>query len=396
MIQRDEIDAMAGRLGVPPSYIQRDYVRGWLLSVLYSSSPLAKWLVLKGGNCLRKAYFENGRYSDDLDFSCATAIPERVLVRELNAVCTVLEARAGVHFDLGRTRAEHKRDLDGARSISEARVFFRDFYGAETEVVLKVKMDITQYDRLYLRPDSRPLIHPYSDASACASTIRCVRLEEVLATKMRCLLQRRKIVDFFDLVYGTLVNSPLKFDLRQLLYAFFKVTVFGGSPRVAKGLFLDLPFTVLGELWQKHIICPKASWLPFAQAREAFTLLLDQLLPGQPQRNRSSIFFASDLRGPIMEAANSMTLLRIRYEGVTRLAEPYELAFKVRKDGIGREYLYLFDLTGGREHGPGLKTFVSDKVQSIENTDKPFEPRYPVELRQAGSSERVGTFARDN
>jgi predicted nucleotidyltransferase component of viral defense system len=56
-------------LGVNSSNVQRDYVFGWLLSGIYAQSGLGQQLVLKGGNCLRKAYFPFGRFSTDLDFS---------------------------------------------------------------------------------------------------------------------------------------------------------------------------------------------------------------------------------------------------------------------------------------------------------------------------------------
>jgi predicted nucleotidyltransferase component of viral defense system len=393
MIYRSEIDAMAEHLDVPPSFVQRDYVNGWLLHALYGSSHLARRLVLKGGNCLRKAYFETGRYSGDLDFSCSSALPNEQFRRELNNLCSFVAERAGVQFDLSRTRVEDKRDLDGGKHLSEARLYFRDFYGAETQRMLRVKLDVAQFDRLYLPPDTRPLIHPYSDAAACAINVRCVCVEEVLATKLRCLLQRRHIADLFDLVHGTMSPHASQLDLARLVYVFFRITVFGGYPRVAKGLFVDLPFAILGEFWRKHITCPKVARISFERAQEAFTALVERLLPGDPQRTRSSKFFASSLRGPIMNAADTMTLLRIRYKGIERLAEPYELAFKVREDGIGREYLYLYDRTGGRS-GPGLKTFVSEHVQAIESTDHVFEPRYPVELRKAGGSETVSRFSR--
>ena len=63
MIDRDEIEKMSDALEVHTSNVQRDYVHGWFLSRLYSGSTLATQLVLKGGNCLRKGYFEAARYS---------------------------------------------------------------------------------------------------------------------------------------------------------------------------------------------------------------------------------------------------------------------------------------------------------------------------------------------
>ena len=96
MIGRDEIDAVSHQLGIHTSHVQRDYVHGWLLSLLYSRSPLANRLVPKGGNCLRKAYFEAARYSRDLDFSTSAPIPDSELGRELNAVCEAVGERTGI------------------------------------------------------------------------------------------------------------------------------------------------------------------------------------------------------------------------------------------------------------------------------------------------------------
>ena len=396
MIDRPEIDEMAQRLGVHASAVQRDYVCGWLLAAIFGGGWLGERLVLKGGNCLRKGYFESGRYSEDLDFSCGGWIPEARLRAELNALCPLVTERAGVHFDVDATRVAHRRNLDGGRSVTEARVYFRDFYGAESELRLKVKLDVTQFDRLHLAPVRRPLIHPYSDAGECAVTMRCVRLEEVLATKLRCLLQRKHSGDFFDLVYGPLSAGAVSLDLRTLIDVFYRVTVFGENPLVAKGLFVDLPFGEMGGDWERFIVCPRASRVPFDQAKDAFLGLIERLIRGEPQRTRSSVFFPSVLRRPIMRAADTMTLLRMEYDGFERLVEPYELAFKIRKEGASpraREYLYVYDTTGGRS-GPGIKCFVSDKVGGASNTDHGFVPRCLVELKKAGSAEPVSTFAR--
>jgi predicted nucleotidyltransferase component of viral defense system len=70
MIDRDEIEAKGVELGVHTSNVQRDYAFGWLLSSLFHpDNTLRSLLVLKGGNCFRKAYFEHARFSNDLDFS---------------------------------------------------------------------------------------------------------------------------------------------------------------------------------------------------------------------------------------------------------------------------------------------------------------------------------------
>ena len=385
---------MANRLGVHASHVQRDYVHGWVLAGLFGqASPLGPELVLKGGNCLRKGYFEAGRYSADLDFSCGRHLGNEWLGRELNAVCAAITQNAAVEFDLDRTRVAEKRHLDGERVISEARLYFRDFYGEESELVLAVRLDVTQFDRLHLPIQERQLIHPYSDQTVCSATIRCVKLEEVLASKMRCLLQRRHVADLFDLAYATLVSRELDVDRSELLRTFFRMTVFESSPGIAKALFLDLPRESLRRFWDRFIACPTASALPFEGAVAALEGLVNTILPGEPIREGSSKFFASKLRRPIMEAAESMTLLRICYGGGVRLVEPYSLQFKVRTDGIAREYLYVWDRTGGRS-GPGIKSLLPGRTEWIENTTEGFEPRAEVELKKAGSREAAGRFGR--
>jgi predicted nucleotidyltransferase component of viral defense system len=392
MIQRKEIDAMAEYLEVKPSQVQKDYVHGWLLSLLYSSSILADRLVLKGGNCLRKGYFEHSRYSDDLDFTTSVGIAEEELYRELNTICLAMTERTGVVFDTSKTIVAEKRNIDAERKVAEAKLYFTDFYGKNSSLDLRVRLDVTQFDRLYLPVQERQLIHPYSDSEACRATIKCVKLEEMMASKMRCLLQRKHIADLYDLVYATIINPVVDVNRTELLSTFFKITIFGRSPAVAKGLFLDLPMEALHRFWNKYIICPNISWFGFEKAKASFLEFIHAVIPGKAEQERSPIYFPSTLRNPILEAADKQTMIRLTYHGVVRLVEPYELAFKVTKQGQAREYFYGYDTTGGRTSGPSIKSFLPGDVQAIEVTDINFEPRYEIKTSQSGGAETVSRF----
>jgi len=392
MIDRNEIDRMSEEIQVHTSHVQRDYVHGWLLSLLYSSSPLADKLTLKGGNALRKGYFEQSRYSRDIDFTTSGGIDESDLGRELNMICGALTGKCGVTFDTSKTRVEKKKRADRDKTISEARLYFLDFYGKPNEIALSVRLDVTQFDRLYLPIQDRKLIHPYSDRQACSTPIRCVQLEEILATKMRCLLQRKHIVDLFDLVYATIISPDIEIDRSALLSTFFRITVFGRDPSVVKGLFIDLPIASLGGLWKKVIACPVATFFDFESAKANFLDFIHKLIPQQATHDFSETFFPSSMRNPILAAADSMTMLKLTYANVERFVEPYELTFKIRKDGVAREYFYVYDTTGGRSSGPGLKILVSQNVQSIENTDRGFKARFSMEISKAGGAETVSHF----
>ena len=78
MIDRTEIDDKAEEYDIHTSNVQRDYVFGWLLCAIYNNSHLAQRLILKGGNCFRKVYFPDTRFSNDLDFSTQSALDSPV------------------------------------------------------------------------------------------------------------------------------------------------------------------------------------------------------------------------------------------------------------------------------------------------------------------------------
>ncbi len=209
---------------------------------------------------------------------------------------------------------------------------------------------------------------------------------------MRCLLQRRHIADLFDLLYATMISEETEINLRSLLHVFFEITVFRRSPGVVKGLFLDLPLEAFRRAWRKYIFCPKIARFSFDSAKEKFASLIEALIPQPSVREKSSTFFPSLLRAPIMEAGEHFMLLRLRYDRRERLVEPYSLKFKTRKDGVGCEYFYAYDTTGGVASPPGIRSFLPGRVESIGVTDTSFEPHFPVDLKKAGGSDIAGEF----
>jgi predicted nucleotidyltransferase component of viral defense system len=385
VINKDEVEAKAAEFGLHPANIERDYIFGWLLAGIYGPSPLKAALVLKGGNCFRKAYFPHTRFSNDLDFSSTTVIQEANLTAELNSICDFVQEHTGVSFEKDRNWVREKNNSDKDRRIYEARLYFKDFYGNPHTTTISVHLDVTEYDRVFLPTQDRFLIHPYSDNAQCSATIRCHKLEELLAAKLKCLLQRRHSFDLYDYVYSVFINRDIEVNRTELLRTFLKKTIFEPSPGVAKRLLLDLPLEAFRVIWHKYLVCPVQSIFDFDTAVAQFKENIETLFTGLRVDYYGQIaFFPSGLRNIIMQAASDLTLLDITYEGRRRLVEPYSLVFKRRKDGFGQEYFYAYDRTGGRTTGPGIKTFLHPKIQSLTNTDQAFEPRLPVELGKAG------------
>lgn len=393
MITREELREKAVDFELNDADVQRDYVFGWLISSIFQTTRLGESAVLKGGNALRKGYFPATRFSDDLDFSVDHGLDGDDVLTQLNESCRFAESASGIRFDLDRNRIADVHEIDAARQVYKYRLYFKDMLVDRDHVDISIRMDITEYDRLVLPAQERRLIHPYSDVDHCATSIRCVKLEEALADKLKCLLQRRYCYDLFDVVYGTFISRDIDIDRAELLRVFFQKTIFGPSPLAAKQLLLDLPLDVFRGYWGK-VIVPAATRISFdgavQQLRDGIEELFSSLPAGQ---SMAYAFYPSHLRNPIMEAASDRKLLQLHYHGRTRLVEPYALIFKRRtkSDGAGHEYFYAYDTTGGNS-GPGIKSFFAHDVQHLEVTDIEFEPRFQVHLAKAGDSAMSGYF----
>jgi predicted nucleotidyltransferase component of viral defense system len=392
VISRDELLLQAEAFDLNEADIQRDYLFGWIISGIFRESNLGARATLKGGNALRKGYLPGTRFSDDLDFSTRDAMDGDAVLTELNRVCQFASDATGVRFDIARNRMSGQQQIDRQRHVYKYQLYFKDMIGQQDHVTISIRVDMTEYDQLYLPVQERQLIHPYSDADACAATIRCVQLEEALADKLKCLLQRRYCYDLFDLVYGTFIAQEVEVNRSELMNVFLRKTIFGSSPRAALSLLLDLPVDLYRGYWNK-VLVPAASRLSFDAAIEKLNSGLADLFAPYAAGGRNELaFYPSRLRNPILEAGANRKLIRVTYHGATRIMEPYSLVFKRRtSDGVAQEYFYAYDRTGGNS-GPGIKTLMHYDVQSLDVLDEVFEPRFEVTLAKAGDSSQSGYF----
>lgn len=392
MITRDEIESKSTELAVHTANVQRDYVFGWILFGIYQGN-LRERLILKGGNCLRKAYFADARFSGDLDFATEGAIDADELRRELDQVCGLVSATAGVVFDTDRNFVREKQRVDSDLRVWEARLYFRDFYGNSDRITISIRMDVTQFERLWLPTATRKLIHGYSDAGSCVVDLRCMKLEEVLASKLKCLIQRRHVADLYDYVYWLFFGAEV--DINEVVTTFLKKTIYQRAPRVALDLLVNLPFAALSVAWTKYIVTRPSTAIKFDSAVEKLQAHLAEVFAQfHGGQDFGLSFFPARLRTPIMEAGAGKKLLRLSYHGVARDVEPYSLLYRIRKDGVGREYFYGYDRTGGSSSGPGIKSFLAADVESLEVTDLEFEPRMEIEVSKAGEYDHKTYFSK--
>jgi predicted nucleotidyltransferase component of viral defense system len=206
MINRKEILAKAKQDGVPPDTIDKDYVLGHFLYSLFSFDWAQKTFLFKGGTCLRKCYFENYRFSEDIDI---TVIDDafQLTTGHIKAVCEHLKERASIDTNILSFRPiSHKNkqvgwDIEicywGANhNPSETPVFRKDCH-------TKIYCELRFFEKVVFKHEMHALLHSYSDAHQIEIRIPCYGLHEVLAEKLRALIQRNgdEARDYFDLWY---------------------------------------------------------------------------------------------------------------------------------------------------------------------------------------------------
>ena len=396
MINSDEVHEKADEIDIHHVNVERDYIFGWLLKAIYENSYLGGLLVFKGGNCLRKAFYPETRFSSDLDFSVSGIVDQLQLLASINDACREAQRLCGIEFLTERNTLAPGSFGDKSRTVYKGRVFFNDFLGEKDGLTISINVDVVEMDSLFLPPVLRQLNHPYSDASQCAAELNCMALEEIIALKLKCLIQRRHSADLFDLVYAIFMDTSLDVDTKLVLRVFLNKTIFGNNPGVAKEILVGLPMSLFSGLWEKFTDAPKRVRFGFDKAVEGFRSSIDRLFDGVAQQQWSdALFFPSEQRNLIMTAGAERKLLRLRYGGVERLIEPYSLTYKQARGKPGQEYFYAYDRTGGQRSGPDIKSFVYSSVERLELTNKEFEPRFEIELSKSGENSTRSYFSKN-
>ena len=89
MIRSGEVQKIANEQGVRDTQIEKDYVIGWILKGISQNAYLSEHLVFKGGTVLKKIWFEDYRFSEDMDFTLTDkSWNVTQLEAEFNSVCT--------------------------------------------------------------------------------------------------------------------------------------------------------------------------------------------------------------------------------------------------------------------------------------------------------------------
>lgn len=201
MIHCREILDMAETLGLPPQIVEKDYVLGWVLAGIYWQGALAGSWIFKGGTCLKKCFFENYRFSEDLDFTLTdpSHIKHEFLASVFGDIGEWIYEQTGIGIPVELQEFEIFENPRGTVSC-QGKLSYRGPIAPRTRDLPRIKLDLTPDELLVLPPAERNVFHEYSDAPTDGIAALCYAYEEAFAEKLRALGDRARPRDLYDVI----------------------------------------------------------------------------------------------------------------------------------------------------------------------------------------------------
>jgi predicted nucleotidyltransferase component of viral defense system len=203
LISIGEVQRIAGALGLEPRVIDHDYALGCYLCFLGNQATVQKKWLFKGGTALRKCYFEEYRFSEDLDFTVLGIISVENLRNVLRSANIAMQGAIGIRTDEREIVVDVIEDDYGKESY-EARIYYFgpwNYGGSPRSIRIHTNRD----ESLVFPTNMLSVFHQYSDREELpAAFIQVYSLEEMMAEKLRAFSGQRKQAiphDIFDLYH---------------------------------------------------------------------------------------------------------------------------------------------------------------------------------------------------
>ena len=179
----------AGGRRIPEAVIERDYVLAWFLTGL-AGHPLREVLAFKGGTALRRCWFEDYRFSEDLDFTLTRPITLEDILAGLDEIFAAVEAACGLRISF---------DREDRHSHQNSHTFYLRYQGP-LPAANDVKVDITITEVLCFPLQDRPIHRIYNsfDDLPEGPTVKVYAIKEIVVEKLLALHSGPVIVALVD------------------------------------------------------------------------------------------------------------------------------------------------------------------------------------------------------
>ncbi len=212
-----EIEYIALQKDILKSTIDKDWVLGHLLNAFYSFEDIKNNFVFKGGTCLKKCYFQDYRFSEDLDFTLLNK--EFPINSDLfSRIIQKAENISGIKYYLSEIKEQIHNNIQQGYEVKIR------FWGADHKPNSPIpipnrwqtfiKLDISFTEQIFESPSNREILHPYSDFHLINEVVPAYSMVEIMAEKLRALIQRNRPRDIYDIWF--IMNSSESLDKKAI------------------------------------------------------------------------------------------------------------------------------------------------------------------------------------
>lgn len=253
--------------------IEQDYLLSWILFGIATHPILSKVLIFKGGTALKKCYFGDYRFSQDLDFTLVDESSYQSLNSYVQEACTIAKnelnkmgEKCEIFF---REHLEGKPHPQGQKAYNlSAQLYWH------RQPMVTIKIEVTK-DELVIAPARfEKIIHTYNEPLNAKIKVYC--LEEIIMEKLRAILQkiiklhekgwgRSRARDFYDIwmIYNrylhSIDNNIIKANIAK------KFSVKGIEFKSIEDFFDPAYISVVTREWDQWL-APYVSNLPTSEA----------------------------------------------------------------------------------------------------------------------------------
>ena len=186
---RPRLRAAGQRAGQQVGVIELDYLQSWILAAISRVPTLDSSLVFKGGTALKKCYFGDYRFSEDLDFSGRDGTPSDDEMYDLIGEACVVAANLLDEYDpveITYRRYTERMPHPGGQQAFD--IYPR--FSWQSGRPIRVRVEITMDEPILKPVVRRPIIHDYEEP--LNEGIQVYALEEIVAEKLRAILQQTR------------------------------------------------------------------------------------------------------------------------------------------------------------------------------------------------------------
>lgn len=210
MIEATQIRTLAAQGKIDPGIIEKDYILSKVLMSLATLNEFREAFVFKGGTALKKCYYPDWRFSEDLDFTSIKPLTQK----DIMPVFEKSVDKASRLFGVSLRVIEYSQYPKEAGPLTSAqlKVGYDGPLRKSSGQKNNVRVDIAFDEVVVAEPQSRKVFHGYGDD--LEASLPVYPLEEILAEKLRSILQRGKSRDYYD-VWMFLKNHSSDFSLER-------------------------------------------------------------------------------------------------------------------------------------------------------------------------------------